>query len=156
MRSATPSVPRRDEAGVTLIEIMVVLVVVSVGVLALSGVQMRSSADVYSTGRHTRALQVAQQKMEIARGGGFALAVSDSEVKEFYKTDNGKMYQATVEDFLASPRAKELKGKVQLIFTSPPFPLLTPKKYGNRVGDDYLKWLSDLAPRLRVFRSRRL
>jgi Tfp pilus assembly protein PilV len=63
---------------VTLIEIMVVLVVVSVGVLALSGVQMRSSADVYSTGRHTRALQVAQQRIEIARGGGFALAVSDS------------------------------------------------------------------------------
>jgi prepilin-type N-terminal cleavage/methylation domain-containing protein len=72
------SLPHGDEAGVTLIEIMVVLVVVSVGVLALSGVQMRSSADVYSTGRHTRALQVAQQRIEIARGGGFALAVSDS------------------------------------------------------------------------------
>lgn len=58
------------------------------------------------------------------------------------------MYQAKIEDFLASSHAAELQGKVQLIFTSPPFPLQTPKKYGNKVGDDYLNWLSDLAPRL--------
>lgn len=66
------------EAGVTLVELMVVLVVVAVGVLALAGVQTRSSADVYSTGRHTRALQVAQAQMETLRGAGFALARSDS------------------------------------------------------------------------------
>jgi len=77
------------------------------------------------------------------------LSPEDSEVKEIYNTDLGKMYQATVEEFLDSPHAKRLKGKVQLIFTSPPFPLLTPKNYGNLVGKEYLKWLSDLAPKLR-------
>ena len=67
-----------DNSGVSLIELMVVLVVVAIGVLALSAVQTRSSTDVYNTGRHTRALQVAQTRMEIARGAGFALAQSDS------------------------------------------------------------------------------
>lgn len=66
----------RDESGVSLIELMIVLVVVAVGVLALSGVQTRSSTDVYKTGRQTRALQLAQERMEIARGAGFALAQS--------------------------------------------------------------------------------
>lgn len=67
-----------DSRGISLIELMVVLVVVAVGVLALSGVQTRSSTDVYATGRHARALQVAQARMEIARGAGFALARTDS------------------------------------------------------------------------------
>lgn len=69
---------RPQEAGLTLVELMAVLVVFAVGVLALSAVQMRSSADVYSTGRHTRALSLAQSRMEIARGAGFSLAKSDS------------------------------------------------------------------------------
>lgn len=75
--------PRREpvvgrEAGVTLIELMIVLVIVAVGVLALSGVQTRSSTDVYSTGRNTRALQLAQLRMETTRSAGFTLAASDS------------------------------------------------------------------------------
>ncbi|MBK8207228.1 MAG: site-specific DNA-methyltransferase [Planctomycetes bacterium] len=37
---------------------------------------------------------------------------------------------------------------MNLVFTSPPFPLIRKKKYGNRVGEDYLSWLRDLAPKL--------
>lgn len=69
-------------------------------------------------------------------------------VQERYRTHAGVMVQATIEDFLDSPHGAELRGKVQLVFTSPPFPLLTPKKYGNKVGDEYLSWLTALAPRL--------
>jgi len=65
-----------------------------------------------------------------------------------YRTARGEMIQARVEDFLASGRAAAMKGKVQLIFTSPPFPLNRKKKYGNLNGDDYVDWLADLAPRL--------
>jgi len=68
----------RDEAGISLVELMIVLVIVGIGVLSLSAVQTRSSTDVYATGRQTRALQLAQTRMEVARGAGFALAVSDS------------------------------------------------------------------------------
>jgi site-specific DNA-methyltransferase (cytosine-N4-specific) len=35
-----------------------------------------------------------------------------------------------------------LHGKVQLIFTSPPFPLKTKKQYGNLNGEEYLRWIS--------------
>jgi site-specific DNA-methyltransferase (cytosine-N4-specific) len=58
------------------------------------------------------------------------------------------MHYGTVENFLESDEGKRLQGKVQLVFTSPPFPLLTPKAYGNRVGDDYLDWLAALSPKL--------
>lgn len=34
---------------------------------------------------------------------------------------------------------------VHLILTSPPYPLVAPKEYGNREGDDYLDWLKALA-----------
>jgi site-specific DNA-methyltransferase (cytosine-N4-specific) len=36
-------------------------------------------------------------------------------------------------------------GSVQLIFTSPEYPLATPKSYGNRSGDTYHNWLLVLA-----------
>ncbi|WP_165614621.1 DNA-methyltransferase [Mycobacteroides chelonae] len=66
---------------------------------------------------------------------------------EAYATGFGTMYQALIEDFLDS-KAAELRRKVQLIFFSPPFPLNRKKKYGNLSGDEYLKWLAELAPRL--------
>lgn len=34
--------------------------------------------------------------------------------------------------------------RVDLIFTSPPFPLLREKRYGNRKGDDYESWLVEV------------
>lgn len=69
-------------------------------------------------------------------------------VQERYRTHAGVMVQSSIEDYLDSPQGTDLNGKVQLVFTSPPFPLLTPKKYGNKVGDEYLDWLTALAPRL--------
>jgi len=65
-----------------------------------------------------------------------------------YETEMGEMVVATAESALASPLSAELKGKVQLIFTSPPFPLNTKKRYGNLQGESYVKWLAELAPRL--------
>jgi site-specific DNA-methyltransferase (cytosine-N4-specific) len=55
------------------------------------------------------------------------------------------MYECSVEGFLTSPLADPIRGKVQLAFTSPPFPLNRAKKYGNLVGDRYLEWLGSLA-----------
>lgn len=65
-----------------------------------------------------------------------------------YKTRLGTMYVSTVEQLIDSKVGHRLKGSVQLIFTSPPFPLNRKKRYGNKTGDAYLKWLSDLAPHL--------
>ena len=63
----------------------------------------------------------------------------------FIKTKKGEAYNASIEDFLNSKKAISLKGKVNLIFTSPPYPLIVPKKYGNKQGEEYLNWISDIS-----------
>lgn len=65
-----------------------------------------------------------------------------------YETEMGEMVVATAEAALASDLGVSLRGKVQLIFTSPPFPLNTKKRYGNLQGEDYVRWLARLAPKL--------
>lgn len=73
--------------------------------------------------------------------------------KSAYTTDLGEMLNFSIEDFLESDRCKEMHGKVDLIFTSPPFPLLSPKAYGNSTGDEYLNWMASLAPKFRELLS---
>ena len=68
-------------------------------------------------------------------------------LRKAYETERGLALQAKLEDFLVSDYAKMYAGKVQLIFTSPPFPLNRKKKYGNVRGDEYVTWLADFAPR---------
>lgn len=55
------------------------------------------------------------------------------------------MYRGKFEDFSESSHYSALLGKVDLIFTSPPFPLNRKKRYGNLQGEQYVKWLSGLA-----------
>ena len=69
-------------------------------------------------------------------------------MKKSFSTKYGNAYNASIEDFLDSKESKALHGKVQLIFTSPPFPLVVPKKYGNKIGEDYLNWMAELSPKL--------
>jgi type IV pilus assembly protein PilV len=69
---------RNQERGFTLVELMVAIVVIAVGLLALARVQTQSSRDVYATGRDERALGLAQQRIEIARGSGYASVAADS------------------------------------------------------------------------------
>lgn len=66
------------ESGFSLIELMVALVIISVGVLGLSAIQTRSSSGVYASGRQSGALAVAQERIEIARFNGYLDAVADS------------------------------------------------------------------------------
>ena len=50
------------------------------------------------------------------------------------------------EDLLKSKRFADKKGKMNLLLTSPPFPLNRKKKYGNRTEQEYLDWFAGLAP----------
>lgn len=70
-------------------------------------------------------------------------------MKPNYRTAMGQAYNSSIEDFIASPKFQELKGTVDLILTSPPYPLVSPKAYGNRVGEDYKFWLSDIMTELK-------
>lgn len=69
-------------------------------------------------------------------------------VKVAYKTKHGRMLVGRIEAALVTPQVRALRGKVNLIFTSPPFPLVRKKRYGNETGETYLKWLEQLAPKL--------
>src|SRR5688572_11050583 len=63
-----------------------------------------------------------------------------------FRTKLGKYYLGDSKEILDSKLGKGLKGKVQLIITSPPFPLNNKKSYGNLNGREYKNWFSDLAP----------
>lgn len=63
-----------------------------------------------------------------------------------YSTELGQCYHRQAEDLLRSTLGKKLKGQVQLILTSPPFPLNEKKQYGNLQGNEYIKWLRQFAP----------
>jgi len=66
--------------------------------------------------------------------------------RKVFSNTRGKLYLGRCEDVLSLKTVKRLKGKVQLIFTSPPFPLNKKKRYGNHQGEAYLKWLSEFGP----------
>ena len=59
---------------------------------------------------------------------------------------SGKYYVGQSEKMLDCQAFQELRGKVQLILTSPPFPLNEKKSYGNMNGSRYQQWFADLAP----------
>src|SRR5437867_3175622 len=67
-----------------------------------------------------------------------------------YETRYGRMFQGFAEELLTRDPVTRRQGKVQLIFTSPPFPLNTKKRYGNRNGQEYVEWLCSFGP---IFRD---
>lgn len=64
----------------------------------------------------------------------------------YYTTPKGQFYLGLSEEVLRTKTLRNLKGKIQLIFTSPPFPLNRKKKYGNLQGSEYASRLSSFAP----------
>jgi DNA modification methylase len=68
-----------------------------------------------------------------------------------YSTSWGSCYQGLSEDILRSNAFREYQGEIDLIFTSPPFPLNRKKKYGNLQGKAYITWLASFAPLFRKF-----
>lgn len=63
-----------------------------------------------------------------------------------FESHLGKLYRGDSTAHLASSAFASLRGRVQLILTSPPFPLNNKKSYGNLTGKTYLTWFESLAP----------
>tara|TARA_Y100000590_G_scaffold435068_1_gene554070 strand:- start:848 stop:1786 length:939 start_codon:yes stop_codon:yes gene_type:complete len=62
------------------------------------------------------------------------------------KLNGGTFYHNNSLEVLKNDQfIKKYKGKIDLIFTSPPFPLLTPKKYDNKKGEEYIEWFKEFA-----------
>lgn len=73
---------------------------------------------------------------------------SEAEPTVIYETGHGEMYHGDTLALLDSPQGAELRGKAQLVLTSPPFPLNQKKKYGNKQGEEYIEWFAAFAPKL--------
>jgi len=58
-----------------------------------------------------------------------------------FETHQGEALWACAETASAAVKDDALK----LILTSPPYPLVSPKEYGNAAGEEYLHWLVNLA-----------
>ena len=66
--------------------------------------------------------------------------------KSYYQTNRGKLILGDSYEELISQNLNYLHGKVNLIITSPPFPLNNKKRYGNLQGNEYKEWFASLAP----------
>lgn len=55
------------------------------------------------------------------------------------------MFHGQAQDVLAGEAFRPWRGRVQLLFTSPPFPLNREKKYGNLLGGAFADWLAGFA-----------
>jgi site-specific DNA-methyltransferase (cytosine-N4-specific) len=56
------------------------------------------------------------------------------------------MLHGRSDDILSDGSLARFEGKVNLIFTSPPFPLNRKKRYGNETGESYIQWLCRFGP----------
>lgn len=66
--------------------------------------------------------------------------------KIIFKKKNGLSYHGDSLKLIKSSKfRKKYKGKINLIFTSPPFNLILKKKYGNKYGQEYIDWLSEFS-----------
>jgi DNA modification methylase len=70
-------------------------------------------------------------------------------MEEKYRTNLGTYFQGDIDDIIDNDRLQRYEGCFKLIFTSPPFPLVRPKKYGNLVGVEYLNWIGKISAYLK-------
>lgn len=63
-----------------------------------------------------------------------------------YATQYGRMLHGKSDELLTDGSLSRFEGKINLIFTSPPFPLNRKKRYGNETGDFYIRWLCAFGP----------
>jgi site-specific DNA-methyltransferase (cytosine-N4-specific) len=67
-------------------------------------------------------------------------------IKSFYENDKGKLFLGDSYKIINNKSFQEnYKGKIQLIFTSPPFPLAREKKYKNLIGKEYIDFIASYA-----------
>lgn len=71
--------------------------------------------------------------------------------KPIYETVNGAMFCGDSARVLEKKRLAKEAGNVQLVFTSPPFPLNQKKSYGNLQGEEYIEWFAGFSPLLTSF-----
>ena len=75
---AAGRLPARGRDGFTLVEILMVLMILTVGVLPIAVIQHQSRSQVSEADRHTQGIEIAQMHLERIKGMGFGNAAPDS------------------------------------------------------------------------------
>lgn len=99
----------------------------------------KASSRIQTSRTRAKRLTVTAKSLKVASPDNGPIA------ERAYRTDRGTMIYGKIEDALVTPHLQDHKGKVNLIVTSPPFPLVRKKRYGNETGEAYLQWLEALA-----------
>ena len=81
-----------DRDGFTLVEVLVVMVIITIGILPLAMVQTRARQEVSEADRFTQAMNVAQEQLEWTKGMGFENAIPSA------GTDGAVSWTTGVED----------------------------------------------------------
>lgn len=68
---------------------------------------------------------------------------------KYYSTTNGICLNGDCVEIIEKYIKKNYEGKIQLVMTSPPFPLKRAKKYGNLNGEEYLNWICNIGNKLK-------
>lgn len=75
---AAGRLPQCGREGFTLVEIIMVLMILTVGVLPIAIIQHHARHEVSEADRHTQGIELAQMHLERIKGMGFGNAVPDS------------------------------------------------------------------------------
>ena len=78
--------------------------------------------------------------------GSITATMTSTTLKPLYNTKLGSFFVGDSVKILDDLQFESYIGKVNLIFTSPPFPLVRKKKYGNFNGQVYIEWLASFGP----------
>ena len=70
--------PTLDRDGFTLVEILMVLMILSVGILPIAVIQHRARQEVSESDRYTEGITIASAQLERIKGMGFGNAAADS------------------------------------------------------------------------------
>jgi prepilin-type N-terminal cleavage/methylation domain-containing protein len=77
---ANGRLPGFGREGFTLVEILMVLMILSIGILPIAVIQHRARDTVSDSDRHTQAIEVAQLHLERLKGLGFGNAAPENGV----------------------------------------------------------------------------
>jgi len=75
---ATGRLPGCGREGFTLVEIMMALMILTIGVLPIAVIQHQARHEVSEADRYTQGIQIAQMHLERIKGMGFGNAVPDA------------------------------------------------------------------------------